>query len=216
MIKTIITLLLSVFALQYNAQDARAILDKTEKKYTAVKKFNADIRIQSNIPALKILPAQAKMKYTAPDQLEITSKSIIVLPKQGFREIQNIITQKSKYTAMHMGMAKINGKNCHLLTLLPLSDKEDWIMAKIWVEESEYLILQSQTTTKSSGTLKVNYKYGTQKKWALPDQMTVEVDVQKFKIPKGVATDLHRDREEKNQGTTGTIVLDFSNYQINP
>lgn len=216
MIKTIITLLLSVFALQYNAQDARAILDKTEKKYTAVKKFNADIRIQSNIPALKILPAQAKMKYTAPDQLEITSKSIIVLPKQGFREIQNIITQKSKYTAMHMGMAKINGKNCHLLTLLPLSDKEDWIMAKIWVEESEYLILQSQTTTKSSGTLKVNYKYGTQKKWALPDQMTVEVDVQKFKIPKGVATDLHRNREEKKQGTTGTIVLDFSNYQINP
>lgn len=216
MIKTIITLLLSVFALQYNAQDARAILDKTEKKYTAVKKFNADILIQSNIPALKILPAQAKMKYTAPDQLEITSKSIIVLPKQGFREIQNIITQKSKYTAMHMGMAKINGKNCHLITLLPLSDKEDWIMAKIWVEESEYLILQSQTTTKSSGTLKVNYKYGTQKKWALPDQMTVEVDVQKFKIPKGVATDLHRNREEKNQGTTGTIVLDFSNYQINP
>jgi hypothetical protein len=216
MIKTIITLLLSVFALQYNAQDARAILDKTEKKYTAVKKFIADIRIQSNIPALKILPAQAKMKYTAPDQLEITSKSIIVLPKQGFREIQNIITQKSKYTAMHMGMAKINGKNCHLITLLPLSDKEDWIMAKIWVEESEYLILQSQTTTKSSGTLKVNYKYGTQKKWALPDQMTVEVDVQKFKIPKGVATDLHRNREEKNQGTTGTIVLDFSNYQINP
>jgi hypothetical protein len=216
MIKTIITLLLSVFALQYNAQDARAILDKTEKKYTAVKKFNADILIQSNIPALKILPAQAKMKYTAPDQLEITSKSIIVLPKQGFREIQNIITQKSKYTAMHMGMAKINGKNCHLITLLPLSDKEDWIMAKIWVDESEYLILQSQTTTKSSGTLKVNYKYGTQKKWALPDQMTVEVDVQKFKIPKGVATDLHRNREEKNQGTTGTIVLDFSNYQINP
>ncbi|MEY3598471.1 MAG: hypothetical protein RL521_893 [Bacteroidota bacterium] len=216
MIKTIITLLLSVFALQYNAQDARAILDKTEKKYTAVKKFIADIRIQSNIPALKILPAQAKMKYTAPDQLEITSKSIIVLPKQGFREIQNIITQKSKYTAMHMGMAKINGKNCHLITLLPLSDKEDWIMAKIWVDESEYLILQSQTTTKSSGTLKVNYKYGTQKKWALPDQMTVEVDVQKFKIPKGVATDLHRNREEKNQGTTGTIVLDFSNYQINP
>jgi hypothetical protein len=27
---------------------------------------------------------------------------------------------------------------------------------------------------------------------------------------------LHRNREEKNQGTTGTIVLDFSNYQINP
>jgi hypothetical protein len=210
------TILLTLFVFQVNGQDAKAILDKTEKKYLAAKKFTADVNIQSNIPALKILPAQAKMKYTAPDQLEVTSKSIIVLPKQGFSEIQNILKQKNKYTAMYMGKVKIQGQDCHLITLLPLSDSEDWIMAKVWIDEKESLILQSQTTTKSSGTLKVNYKYGTQKKWALPDQMTVEVDIQKFKIPKGVATDLHRQRENQNTGNTGTIVLDFSNYQINP
>ncbi len=114
-----------------------------------------------------------------------------------------------------MGLEKVGGKNAHLITLLPKSDKEDWIMAKIWIDTAESLIVQSQTTTKSSGTLKVIYLYNSQKQWALPDQMWIEVDVQKFKIPKGVATDLHRNRETQNQGTVGKIQLTFTHYKVN-
>jgi outer membrane lipoprotein-sorting protein len=209
-----LTFLILTCALSFG-QNAQQIIDAAEKKYTAVKKFTADVNIQSDIPAMKILPAQAQIKYSSPNQLEVVSKSIVVLPKQGFREIQNIVSQKNKYTAVYMGMEKINGKNTHLITLLPLSDQEDWIMAKLWIDASESLILQSQTTTKSSGTLKVKYQYQNQKKWALPDVMTIEVDVQKFKIPKGIATDLHRNREVKSQGNTGKITLTFSNYKIN-
>jgi hypothetical protein len=164
---------------------------------------------------MKILPAQAFIQYCAPNSLEITSKSIVVLPKQGFREIQNIVSQKNKYTPIYMGQEMINGRNSHLITLLPKSDAEDWIMAKIWIDVAESLITQSQTTTKSSGTLKVNYLYNGQKQWALPDQMLIEVDVQKFKIPKGVATDLHRSREAKDQGGIGKINLTFLNYKVN-
>ncbi len=197
------------------AQDAQQILNATEQKYSKVKKFTADVNIQSDIPAMKILPAQALIQYTAPNSLEITSKSIVVLPKQGFREIQNIVSQKNKYTPIYMGQEIINGRNSHLITLLPKSDAEDWIMAKIWIDAAETLIVQSQTTTKSSGTLKVIYLYNSQKQWALPDQMWIEVDVQKFKIPKGVATDLHRNREVKDQGNIGKIILTFSNYKVN-
>lgn len=212
-----IYLLFAVFVITFSGycQDAQQILNIVEKKYSAVKKFDADVNIQSDIPAMKILPANAQIKYVAPNQLEVITKSIVVLPKQGFREIQNIVSQKNKYTAVYMGQEKINGRNSHLITLLPKSDKEDWIMAKIWVDTNESLILQSQTTTKSSGTLKVSYRYNSQKKWALPDQMIIEVDVQKFKIPKGVATDLHRNREEKSHGSTGKITLTFSNYKVN-
>lgn len=197
------------------AQDPQQILNAAEQKYARVKKFTADVNIASDIPAMKILPAQATISYVAPNQLEVTSKSIIVLPKQGFREIQNIISQKNKYTAIYMGQEIINGRNSHLITLLPKSDAEDWIMAKIWIDAAESLIVQSQTTTKSSGTLKVIYLYNSQKQWALPDQMWIEVDVQKFKIPKGVATDLHRNRETQNQGTVGKIQLTFMNYKVN-
>lgn len=213
--KKIFLFLLSLIALDVHAQDPQQILNAVEKKYNSVKKFTADVNIQSDIPAMKILPAQANIRYAAPNTLEVTSKSIVVLPKQGFREIQNIVSQKNKYTAIYMGQEKVNGRNTHLITLLPKSDQEDWIMAKIWVDTMESLILQSQTTTKSSGTLKVNYQYKNQKQWALPDQMIIEVDVQKFKIPKGVATDLHRNRENKAQGNVGKITLTFSNYKVN-
>jgi hypothetical protein len=196
------------------AQDAQQILNMTEQKYSKVKKFTTDVKIQSDIPSMKILPAQAVISYSAPSSLEVTSNSIIVLPKQGFREIQNIVSQKNKYTPIYMGQEIINGQKSHLITLLPKSDAEDWIMAKIWIDCNESLIMQSQTTTKSSGTLKVNYLYNSQKQWALPDQMFIEVDVQKFKIPKGVATDLHRSREVKDQGSIGKITLSFSNYKV--
>jgi len=214
--KKISCLFLLTWTLSFlQAQDPQQILNAAEQKYARVKKFTADVNIASDIPAMKILPAQATISYVAPNQLEVTSKSIIVLPKQGFREIQNIISQKNKYTAIYMGQEIINGRNSHLITLLPKSDAEDWIMAKIWIDAAESLIVQSQTTTKSSGTLKVIYLYNSQKQWALPDQMWIEVDVQKFKIPKGVATDLHRNRETQNQGTVGKIQLTFMNYKVN-
>ena len=214
--KKISCLFLLTWTLSFlQAQDPQQILNAAEQKYARVKKFTADVNIASDIPAMKILPAQATISYVAPNQLEVTSKSIIVLPKQGFREIQNIISQKNKYTAIYMGQEIINGRNSHLITLLPKSDAEDWIMAKIWIDAAESLIVQSQTTTKSSGTLKVIYLYNSQKQWALPDQMWIEVDVQKFKIPKGVATDLHRNRETQNQGTVGKIQLTFTHYKVN-
>ena len=214
--KKISCLFLLTWTLSFlQAQDPQQILNAAEQKYARVKKFTADVNIASDIPAMKILPAQATISYIAPNNLEVTSKSIIVLPKQGFREIQNIISQKNKYTAIYMGQEIINGRNSHLITLLPKSDAEDWIMAKIWIDAAESLIVQSQITTKSSGTLKVIYLYNSQKQWALPDQMWIEVDVQKFKIPKGVATDLHRNRETQNQGTVGKIQLTFTNYKVN-
>jgi len=212
--KNLIFLTLLLLGKIFQAQDPQQILNTSEQKYSRVKKFTADVNIQSDIPAMKILPAQAFIQYSAPNSLEITSKSIVVLPKQGFREIQNIVSQKNKYTPIYMGQEMINGRNSHLITLLPKSDAEDWIMAKIWIDVAESLIMQSQTTTKSSGTLKVNYVYNSQKQWALPDQMLIEVDVQKFKIPKGVATDLHRSREAKDQGSIGKITLSFSNYKV--
>jgi ABC-type proline/glycine betaine transport system ATPase subunit len=213
--KNLIFLTLLLLGKILQAQDPQQILNTSEQKYSRVKKFTADVNIQSDIPAMKILPAQANISYVAPNNLEVTSKSIIVLPKQGFREIQNIVSQKNKYTPIYMGQEIINGRNSHLITLLPKSDAEDWIMAKIWIDVAESLIMQSQTTTKSSGTLKVNYVYNSQKQWALPDQMLIEVDVQKFKIPKGVATDLHRSRETKDQGSIGKINLTFLNYKVN-
>jgi hypothetical protein len=80
------------------------------------------------------------------------------------------------------------------------------------------LILKSQITSKSNGTLDISYFYGAQAKYGLPYKMIFTIDVKKFKLPKSVAADLHQNK--KKPKTTdgpqnGTIILQMSNYQIN-
>jgi hypothetical protein len=80
------------------------------------------------------------------------------------------------------------------------------------------LVLQSQLTTKSQGTILIENTYGNMDQYGLPDKMVFTVDIEKFKIPKAVATDLNKSSTEK--GTTkddkkGKITLTFRNYVIN-
>jgi hypothetical protein len=48
--------------------------------------------------------------------------------------------------------------------------------------------------------------------------MKITIDVKKFKIPKGVATDINRTSRQVDDGKStnkGFIILEFSQYQIN-
>jgi hypothetical protein len=102
--------------------------------------------------------------------------------------------------------------------LLPSNDAGEIVLAKIWVNPGEALILKSQITTRTNGTVVADYLYGKQKEFGLPDELTFSVDVKKFKIPKGVVVDINRTKaaeEPKNQGKMGTIHIQFSNYSIN-
>ena len=86
------------------------------------------------------------------------------------------------------------------------------------MDAEEALILKSQITTRSNGTVVADYQYGKQKEYGLPDELTFSVDVKKFKIPKGVVVDINRSsspEEPKSQGKTGKINIQFSNYRIN-
>jgi hypothetical protein len=85
------------------------------------------------------------------------------------------------------------------------------------VDTDETLILKSQITTRTNGTVVTDYQYGKQKEFGLPDELTFSVDVKKFKIPKGVVVDINRSKtaeEPKNSGKTGKINIQFSNYSI--
>jgi hypothetical protein len=92
------------------------------------------------------------------------------------------------------------------------------VLAKIWVDVHEALILKSQITTRTNGTVVADYQYGKQKEFGLPDELTFSVDVKKFKIPKGVVIDINRSaspEKAKNQNKIGTIYIQFSNYSVN-
>jgi len=161
---------------------------------------------------------KAKIEFKQPDEIKMKTQGIAILPKKGFTDLAIMLKNKSSYTAIFTGYEVVQKIKTESITLLPSNDAGEIVLAKIWVDIDEALILKSQITTRTNGTVVADYQYGKQKEYGLPDELTFSVDVKKFKIPKGVVVDINRTKtaeEPKNQGKMGTIHIQFSNYNIN-
>jgi outer membrane lipoprotein-sorting protein len=138
------------------------------------------------------------------------------LPKQSFNELPRFLALQNAYTALVTGKETIAGSDCTQVTVLPSDDAGDLVLLKLWVDTEKNLLLRSQTTTRSNGTVSTIYSYGQQAAYGLPDRLQFTVDVKKFKIPKGLATDINRTTTpEKETARNGTITVVFSDYVIN-
>lgn len=215
MFRIIILLLVSHWVL---GQDANKTVNSVISQMNRVKSYTVEARIKSDIPLIKILPIKAKIEFKQPDEIKMKTQGIAILPKKGFTDLAIMLKNKSSYTAIFTGFEVIQKIKTESITLLPSNDAGEIVLAKIWVDTDEALILKSQITTRTSGTVVADYTYGKQKEFGLPDELTFSVDVKKFKIPKGVVVDINRTKtieEPKNLGKMGKIHIQFSNYLIN-
>jgi hypothetical protein len=198
-------------------QDANKTVNSVISQMNRIKSYTVDARIKSDIPLIKILPVKAKIEFKQPDEIKMKTQGIAILPKKGFTDLAMMLKNKSSYTAIFTGYEVIQKSKTESITLLPSNDAGEIVLAKIWVDTDETLILKSQITTRTNGTVVADYQYGKQKEFGLPDELTFSVDVKKFKIPKGVVVDINRSKtaeEPKNSGKTGKINIQFSNYSI--
>lgn len=212
----------SVLLLAFNtsAQTAQSILDKINAKYAEIKDYTVDAKVTADIPMIKILPSNVKIYFKQKDKFKIDSKGIVILPKQGFTELNNFLTNKSKYTAVFGDSLTIRSVQTRLINVIPNESSGEIILAKIWVDQENMVIMRSQITTQSNGTVKVDYTYGDQLKKGLPSVIKFEIDVKKFKMPKSVAADINKSskdpkKEKDKKRTKGTITITLSNYKVN-
>ena len=213
-------LIVFVCAVSFNsrAQDANQTLNELIVKMNSVKDYSADAVITSDIPMVKILPTKATIYFKQKDKFKIDAKGIAILPKQGFTDISKLLASKDSYTAVLMGNENISNIKTDIISVFPVSDTSDLILAKLWIDPSKDIVMKSQITTRSSGTVTILYTYTSQVKWGLPDKLVFTVDVKKFKIPKGVATDINKTSapdQSKSQAKTGEIIIDLTNYKVN-
>ena len=126
------------------------------------------------------------------------------------------LSQPEAYMVVLAGEKLIDGKQTKLLTVIANSSESDIILLKIWVEPTELLILAAEVTTRSSGNVKVAYKYDAQKKYGLPSVIEFKVNVKEFKMPKSIASNPHRKASNKTEKRKmGTISLELSDYKVN-
>jgi len=197
-------------------QTAQELLAQLVSKLERVNDYSANVLIEADIPLIKILPSKAKIYFKSPDKFKVVSKGIAILPKQGFTDMNIFLSQPESYMVVLAGNEFIDGKETKLLTVIANSSESDIILLKLWVEPIELLILAAEVTTRSSGNVKVSYRYDAQKKYGLPSGIEFKVNVKEFKMPKSIASNPHRAASKKSdKRKLGTISLELNDYQVN-
>lgn len=198
-------------------QTAEEILKGVIDKIDLVEDYQADVQIKAAIPFIKVPIAKATIYFKQKDKFKVESKGIAILPKQGMSDLTGFLSNEKKYSAV-LGEAKtINEHKTRLISILPTDENSEIILAKVYISTSEDLIYRTVLTTKTSGTVSIDYEYNLNKKYGLPNKMTFTVDIKKFKMPKSVASDIRNNEKKKKykENEKGTIVLTFSNYLVN-
>lgn len=210
--------LLLFLVFQTNAQtDAKQVLRSVYGKLQKAKDYSVQANIKVDMPFIRMLPIDATIYFKQKDKFKVESKSIAIVPRQGFDQSSRMLADTNSFTAVSQGNEMIGTVQTIVINIIPLSDTSDLILGKLWIDPQKSLILKSQLTTKSNGTILTEYSYGTQASYGLPDKMIFSVDVKKFKIPKGVATDLNTTPAEKKEkeNKKGKIFITLSNYSVN-
>lgn len=213
LIAAFLLVFLGAFAI---AKTPNQILIAVYNKLKKVNDYSVKAHIKADIPMIKALPVNAVIYFKQKNKFKIESKSIVILPKQGLNDFAGTVADTGSYTAVLKGSETINRTLVKVINVIPDSDTGDIILGKFWIDDVNNLVMKSQLTTRSSGTVVVDYFYNKQKAYGLPDSMIFTVDVKKFKIPKGVAVDIQKTKTNTAKAAkTGKIYVGLRNYTIN-
>ena len=211
---------ISLFVAPSFAQNnANGILRAVYNKLQKAKDYSVQVNIKIDMPFIRMLPVEAKIYFKQKDKFKVESKSIAIVPRQGFDQASKMLADTNSYTAVVQGTEKIGTVLTSIVNVIPLSDTSDLVLGKLWIDPIQHVILKSQFTTKSNGTIMTEYTYGAAGEYGLPDNMIFSVETKKFRLPKSVTADMNNttsakdDKEKDNK--KGRIFIKLSNYQIN-
>jgi outer membrane lipoprotein-sorting protein len=214
----ILFILILLFPLsKVHGQAANVLLKKVVEKMMSVKDYSANADVTADIPMIKILPSKAKIYFKQKDKFKVEAKGIVILPKQGFTDVNSFISNSKNYQAILGDTTVVNSTKTVLTTVIPNGEASEIILAKLWIDYTRNVVMKTQITTKSNGTVTTTYTYGDKVSFGLPSKMVFEIDVKKFKLPKSVAADINNtdNRSKKDTRKKGTITVSLSNYSVN-
>ena len=199
------------------SQSSEEVITKLQAKFKKVKEYTVKAQIDTRLPFIKMLPVSAQIVYKQPDVFKVESKGIAIIPRQGFDQIGKLINNSGAFTVVPQGTADLKGVLTQVITLIPNQDTGEVLVGKLWIDPVKIVVLKSQLTTRSNGTVSADFVYGTQALNALPDKITFSIDTKKFKIPKAMTGDMNSSATKKPDtasDTKGSITIHLSNYIV--
>lgn len=218
----VIVLFIAPFAAM--AEDADKLYYALREKVLTVKDYTADVKVKIDIVYMKIPELEGKLYFKAPDKMKMERKDgISILPKKNINLTLNSLIPAGAVTVIDAGTATIKGRKLRILKVIPEDDKLGIVLTKIWVDEAQVLAYRTETTTKDEGTVVLELEYGKYLKYALPDKISIIMDVKEYKLPAGITMDYSEIPSEKDvkakqkdaKLSKGTIEIKYLNYVVN-
>lgn len=198
------------------SQTPNQIINTVNQLFNKVQNYKADVLITCQIPSINVNTIKANVIYKKPDRFKIKSTGILILPKQTANFLFTSIADTTAFTAVKTCEEIIGGVKTSIINVIPNQDTSDLILGKFWIDASRGLVLKSQLTTKSQGTILIENTFGSMIQYALPDKMLFTIETQKFKLPKALTLDINRSATTNiADDGKGRITLLLSNYVVN-
>ena len=215
--KLILSFVLALSSAIFWSQTADELVKGVLDKVNLVNDYKAELQINASIPFIKVPIAKAIIYFKKKDKFKVESKGIAILPKQGMSDLTTFLADTKKYSTVLGEDKVINDVKTKLVSILPSEENSEIVLAKVYISPADFLIYRTILTTKSSGTVSIDYAYNLNKKYGLPSKLTFTVDIKKFKMPKSVASDIRNNDKKKKykENEKGKIILTFTSYTVN-
>lgn len=202
-----------------HAQDVKTLLKNVKAKYDKVSDYTATGKLKTNVLFIKAPVATVKIYYKRPDKMRIRNENgVSFIPKGTVNINMNNVLGLDNFEAIDGGTEKINGTDCRVVKVFPLSDDENITRATLYINEKETLVLKSVISTKENGTYELQMSYKNYAAYGLPDRVNLSFNTRDYKLPKGVTIDYDNgtsDKSDKTQNKKGNVEIIYSNYVIN-
>src|SRR5512147_3190323 len=109
----------------YSQSSANTLLYAVYNKMQKAKDYSVQANIKVDMPLIRILPVDVKIYFKQKDKFKVESKSIAIVPRQGFDQVQNMVSDTNSYTALIQGNEIIGNVTTRIINVIPLSDTSE-------------------------------------------------------------------------------------------
>lgn len=218
-----ITLVFAVLMLIHSAkagEEASSLYESLRKKVFLVHDYKAQVDMKIEVNYMRIPKLSGLLYYKSPDKMRLErTGGLSILPKKNINLTLSNLIPSGNVVVMDAGYSTLNGKKVRVMKIIPESDAGDIILTKMWIDETALLAMRTETTTRNDGTVIMEMQYAGYSQYALPDYVTIFMDLKDYKLPKGVTLDYNESTElkpkqsDKNQ--KGTIQIHYLKYDVN-
>ena len=217
----LLLLLLTINSFAVQADDATKLFYTLRTKILTVKDYTADVRMKIDVSYLKIPQLKGTLLFKSPDKMRLERHGgLSLLPKKNINLTISNLIPSGQVSVIDMGSTVVKGKKLRIVKVIPEDDVTNIVLTKIWIDETNLLAVRAETTTRNDGTVIMDLEFGNYINYALPDKVTIFMDLKDYKLPKGITMDYNNETEpiaktKTSKTQKGTIQISYLKYAIN-